>query len=385
MQEKKKILFLITKGNFGGAQRYVFDLATNLPKDKFEAAVACGTKDEDTLIKKLEEEKIRTIALKNSEREISAKSDFNSLLELIKLIKEEKPDVVHLNSSKIGFLGALAVFYLKIFSSGCKTKSVFTAHGWAFNEPSRSSLSKIIYYACHYLTVILADTTIAVSEKTKNDAGCFIFVKDKIRVIYNGISDFDLMSKGEARQTLAGEINSAEKIIIFSLSELHKNKGVDVALQAIALLPDKAREKIFYAVAGGGEEKENLEKLASELRISGIVRFLGFVPDAKKLISGADIFLMPSRTEAFPYAILEAGLAGAAMVATSVGGIPEVIRDMQNGILVHSRNPKEIAEAILYMLDHPEKQKEFGKEIKKTISNFFSLEKMVEETASLYK
>ena len=94
---------------------------------------------------------------------------------------------------------------------------------------------------------------------------------------------------------------------------------------------------------------------------------------------------MPSRTEAFPYAILEAGMAGLAIIATSVGGIPEVIKDMQNGILVHPCNPKEIAEAILYLLNHPDKQKEFGSEIKKLFQTFFSLEKMISETNHLYQ
>jgi glycosyltransferase involved in cell wall biosynthesis len=109
------------------------------------------------------------------------------------------------------------------------------------------------------------------------------------------------------------------------------------------------------------------------------------MPEAKKLLSGSDIFLLPSRTEAFPYVILEAGMAGLPIIATNVGGIPEVIHDMQNGILVHPRNSKEIAEAILYLLDHPKKQKEFGAEIHKTISNFFSLEKMLKETITLYQ
>ena len=138
-------------------------------------------------------------------------------------------------------------------------------------------------------------------------------------------------------------------------------------------------------MAGDGEEKENLNKLVFELGIENIVRFLGFVPDAKKLLSGADIFLLPSRTEAFPYSILEAGMAGLPVIATSVGGVSEMIHDMQNGILVHPQNPKEMAEAILYILDHEENRKEFGHEIKKTITNFFSLEKMLSETIKIYQ
>jgi hypothetical protein len=121
--------------------------------------------------------------------------------------------------------------------------------------------------------------------------------------------------------------------------------------------------------------KNNLEKLAKELNIENMLRFLGFVPDAKKLLSGADMFLLPSRTEAFPYTILEAGMAGVPIIATSVGGVPEVIHDMQNGILVHPQNPKEIAEAILYYIDHPEKQKEYRRWLTDEVRKIFKKER----------
>ena len=389
MSERKKILFCVTKGNFGGAQKYVYDLATNLSKAAFDIVVACGNKDGNALPQKLVEQNIRTIALENSEREINLKNDFKTFGELIKIIKEEKPDIVHLNSSKIGLLGSLAILYLRILNlfraSNFEFRicAVFTAHGWAFNEPGRSIVSKIIFYIGHYLTIIFCDTTIAVSEKAKRDVGWMPFVNGKIMFVYNGISEFDLLPKEEAREILVHGEQS--RTIIFSISELHKNKGVDVALRALAFLPKETRDKIIYAVAGDGEEKENLNKLVFELGIENIVRFLGFVPDAKKLLSGADIFLLPSRTEAFPYSILEAGMAGLPVIATSVGGVSEMIHDMQNGILVHPQNPKEMAEAILYILDHEENRKEFGHEIKKTITNFFSLEKMLSETIKIYQ
>lgn len=385
MQEKKKILYVITKGNFGGAQKYVYDLATNLPKDKFEVSVACG--QGELLIERLKDLNIRTIQIEGLEREINIKKDFKTFKDLIKIIKEERPNVVHFNSSKIGLLGSLVVLYFKILNlfrtSNFEFRALFTSHGWAFNEQNRSTLSKIIFYLGHYLTVLICDKTVAVSEKTKRDISFLPFIKNKIAVIHNGINNFETLPKDEARLILASKEN--EKIILFSLSELHNNKGIDIAIKALSLLPRVAREKIIYTIAGDGEERENLQKFVSSLGINESVRFLGFVADAKKLLSGADIFLFPSRTENLPFSILEAGNAGLPIISTSVGGIPEVIRDMQNGILVHAKNPKEIAEAILYCLDHPEKQKEFGQEIKKTVSNFFSLEKMLEETEKIYK
>lgn len=383
---RKKVLFFITKGNFGGAQRYVFDLATGLPKKDFEAVVACGTKEGRTLVDKLSEKNIRVIELESSEREINFSNDFKTLKELIKIIKEEKPNIVHFNSSKIGFLGSLAVLYFKILNlfriSDFGFNAYFTSHGWAFNEKIRSPYSRIIFYIAHYITVLLCDRTIAVSEKTKRDIAWLPFIKNKISVIHNGLTSFRPLTKKEARAVL-DPLNTGKKIFV-SISELHNNKGVDIALRAIKMLPQEKRERIVYSVVGEGEERSKLETMIEENELQETVNLLGFIIDAKKLLSGADIFLFPSRNENLPFAILEAGSLGLPIVSTSAGGIPEIIKDMKNGILVHPRNPKELSEAISYILDHPEKQKEFGSEIKKTVTDFFSLEKMLSETINLY-
>jgi glycosyltransferase involved in cell wall biosynthesis len=379
---KKKILYIITKGNFGGAQRYVYDLATNLPQNDFEAVVACGPSSanasagKEGLAEMLTKKGIRVLELTYAKRDINVLRDIRTFFEIKKLIEEEKPDVIHLNSSKIGGLGALAGRICGV------SKIIFTGHGWAFNE-ERSLPAKMVILFLHWVTVMLCHTTIAVSEKTMSSIGSLPFATNKIKVIYNGIKKFDTLPKEESRIILASK--ESDKTIIFSISELHRNKGVDIALRALSLLPKEIKEKIIYSVAGGGEERENLEKLAKELHIEELVRFLGFVQDAKKLLSGGDIFLLPSRTEAFPYVPLEAGLLGLPIIATSVGGVPEVIRDMQSGILVHPRNSKEIAEAVMYYLDHKDKAKEFGREIHKTISNFFTIEKMLKETIRLYQ
>lgn len=373
-QNRRKILYIITKGNFGGAQRYVYDLATHLPQDQFEVVVACG--EGETLKQKLTEKNIRVIDLPFSQRDISFLKDLKTFFDILKIIKQERPDIINLNSSKIGGLGALAGRLADV------PKIIFTAHGWAFNE-KRSVFSKSVIMFLHWTTVFLSHQTIAVSQKTKNDLTWLPFIKQKITVIHNGIENFKFISKEESRLKLAPQNES--KILIYSISEMHQNKGLDVALKALSLLPTNIKEQILYIVAGSGEEKEKLEKLAQELKITEVVRFLGFVDNAKQYLKGADIFLFPSRNENLPFAILEAGLAGLPIIATSVGGIPEIIADMQNGILIHPNKPKEIAEAILYYLDHPKKQKEFGAEIKKTVSNFFSLEKMLSKTIKTYE
>jgi glycosyltransferase involved in cell wall biosynthesis len=380
LNNKKKVLFAITKGNFGGAQRYVFDLATSLPSEKYEVTVICGKGG--LLIEKLKDLNVRAIEIEDLEREVQIGKDFKVLKKIISIIKKKRPDIIHLNSSKIGGVGAVAGRIASLFEKNYKPKIIFTAHNWGFNDKSRSAFEKLFYYISHWATVILCSKVIAVSEKTKKDISFLPFTKDKITIVYNGILEFETLPKEESRIIMAHK--DLEKIILYSISELHKNKGIDIALKALTLLPKEVRDKIIYTVAGDGEERENLEILLKDYNLENNVLFLGFIPDAKKLLSGSDIFLIPSRTEAFPYSVLEAGVAELPIIATSVGGIPEVIRDMQNGILIHPHNPKEIAEAILYILDHPEKQKNFGVEIKKTVKNFFSLDKMISETIRIY-
>jgi len=230
---------------------------------------------------------------------------------------------------------------------------------------------------------MLSHQTIAVSNKTKEGISWMPFIGGKIKTIHNGISDFEKTQRSEARTILAP--GRTEKILIYSISELHQNKGLDVGLRGIALLPEDIKQKILYCIAGSGEEESNLTKLTKDLHLENQVRFLGFKDNAKNILTGADIFLFPSRNENLPLAVLEAGLAELPTIATSVGGVPEIIEDMQNGILVPSQNPKEIAEAILYLLDHPEKQKEFGEAIKQTVQDSFSLEKMLDKTMKIYK
>jgi glycosyltransferase involved in cell wall biosynthesis len=384
---KNKVLILVTKGNFGGAQRYVFDLATHLPKKDFEVLVASG--EGESLGMKLSEKGVRSIDIESLGREVEAGRDFKAFKEIRALIKNESPDITHFNSSKMGLLGALAVISLQIeneFIHGKDhkvPKTIFTGHGWAHHEKQRSIFWRAAFYLLHYVTMLLCDETILVADMLKEDYRFMPFLKNKINVIHNGINSFRADAKEHARHEILGG-KQDKKHVLFSLSELHPNKGIDVAIKAISLLPQSVRDELYYAVAGSGEDKTKLENQIAELNLQNTVSLLGFIDNGKRLLSGADLFLLPSRKEAYPYALLEAGAIGLPIIATSVGGIPEIIHDMQNGILVHKENPRELAEAILYMLENKTKKREFGQEIKRTVQNFFSLENMLRDTMEVY-
>ena len=176
-QMKKKVLLVITKSNWGGAQRYVYDLAVNL-RDKFEMGVAFG--QEGLLAQKLRETHIAIFPIKAMQRNISITNDARSFFELLRLFKRERPDVVHLNSSKAGGVGALAARLAGV------PKIIFTAHGWPFWE-QRNPLSRGLIYLFSWLTALLAHHIIVVSDYDLKVAQKMPFIGGKTIRIYNGI------------------------------------------------------------------------------------------------------------------------------------------------------------------------------------------------------
>lgn len=377
---KKKLFICITKSDWGGAQKYVFDIATNTPRDQFDTTVVLG--EGGSLKKRLEDAGVKTILLKNSQRNINVKKEFGLLFELIKLFRKEKPDIVHLNSSKIGGVGALAARI-----SGIK-KIIFTAHGWAFNE-DRNFLSKILIKIFHSLTIVLCHKIISVSEITKKQIGPFF--SKKIIVIRNGIKNIDFTNKNLARDiflTKILQINprvstllSKNPVWIGTISELHTNKGLSFAIEAVS----KIKNNVVFIIIGEGEKRKELEEQIVKLGGTNKIFLIGHIDFASSYLKAFDIFTLSSITEALPYVLLEAGNASLPVIASNVGGITEIIENNKTGILVSPKNPEEIKNSMEYLIKNPEKSKLLADCLNKKVLNNFSQKMMLERTFALYK
>jgi len=374
---KIKILYIITKSNFGGAQKYVYDLARSLPQDQFEVIVALG--GSGVLAEKLANAHICTICIPSLHRDISFFKDLASFITLWKLFRKERPDVIHLNSAKASGLGALAGRLTSV------KKIVFTAHGWAFNE-DRSPFSRFLITILSWMTVLLAHETIAVSDAVKNDTGKWPFIKDKIATIKNGISSPQFTTCDDSRCKIASITNVTfleNAFIIGTVAELHKNKGLKYALNAFAKLAPK-NPLMFYVIFGEGEERARLQAIIKEHNLEQRVFLLGFVKNAVQYMPGFDCFLLPSIKEGLPYVLLEAGLAYRPVIATSVGGIPEIIEDIKTGLLIPPKDTPAIERAISWMISNPNERALLGKMLNAKIVESFSLEQMVDKTVALY-
>jgi len=300
-QGHRKVLYVITKSSWGGAQRYVYDLATNLPKDRFDVAVALG--GNGLLKKNLEEAGIRTITIGSLQRDVSLSKELSATQELVSIFKREKPEVVHLNSSKAGGLGALAARL-----AGVK-KIIFTVHGLPEDE-SRSPLSRWLIKLATRITFMFCTDVIAVSKNNFNRIH-----STKAHLIYNGIDLNMSFGSGEIIRTAF----PAGVKITGTVGELNKNKN-----QVVLIEEANGNPQMYVAIVGEGELRGSLEKKIKEYGLVERVKLFGYVP-ARDVLKGFDVFALPSIKEGLPYVLLEARRAELPIIANRVGGVPEIL------------------------------------------------------------
>ena len=376
-QNHKKILYIITKSNFGGAQKYVYELATEMRKLDYEVAVACGGNGE--LVEKLHQANIKTYEVNGFQRDISIFKEIKAFFSLIRIIHNFQPDIVHLNSAKAGGLGALTSRLLRV------PKIIFTVHGWSFLEP-RPRLWKILAWLGSYFTCLLAHKIITVSQhdfRHTNMPG----VQKKLTTIHTAIASYPLLPREEAREKLIGKTLTDQHLSnlwLVTIAELNNNKNHVTAIDAVAEYNSSHANKIFYTLIGSGELQNSLKEQVNLRGMTDYVLFLDYVENAKQYLLAFDIFLLPSKKEGLPYVLLEAGLAGLPCIASRDGGIPEVISDQESGLLIDPNNHMSIIEALTQLMNNPDERMAYSYNLADSIRNNFNLEQMVKSTEEIY-
>jgi glycosyltransferase involved in cell wall biosynthesis len=360
-----KILYLITKSNWGGAQKYVYDLATAFHARKCDVAVAFGGKGE--LYEKLHEAGIRTISLDSLQRDIHIGKELKSIVALYKILKEEKPEVLHLNSSKASGIGAFLGRVLGV------PRIVFTIHGAPFRE-DRSAVMRSILYIATWATCVLSHKVIAVSNRDAHDVGRMFFVRSKVSTIYSGIS-FDMEWKRTKEKSR--EVN------VLTVAELHPNKGYIYGLQAIDNLYKKG-VPLTYTIFGEGEDREKIEQFINDKGLQDVVSLRGHSTELYKEWCNYDLFLLPSIKEGLPYTLIEAGKAMLPVVSSVTGGIPEIIRHEETGLLVRPKDIDGISSAIERLATDRNFAKKLGINLHSHVVQNFSHSKMLAETGRVY-
>lgn len=389
---RKKILLCITKAMAGGAQKYVYDLATHLPPDQFDVAVVAGSPREadkaggkGPLFDMLQQRDIRTIPVATLKRDINPVHELQAFANLTRIFIREKPDIIHLNSSKMGSMGALAAWMSKLLTLNFKPRVVFTVHGWGFRE-DRNVLQRLAIFAVSWVSAFFHHHTIVINSSDHADANQFISRK-KISLIPLGISSSPSLSRKNARAFFNNDDNpiTDDTLLIGVTAELTKNKGLSYFVDAIAQVRTALPKKnIHCIIMGEGEQHPHLAERIKACRLNHHISLVGFIPNAHRYLPAFDLFALTSVKEGLPYAIMEAMAAELPVVASRVGGIPDLITHGKNGMLAPVKQVPVFAAHITHLLKSSDERRMLGLNAKQTIITHYNLDRMITSTANLY-
>lgn len=361
-----KMLLIITQAERGGAQHWAFDVVTHLKRDRFEIAVAAG--DDGPLLKNLAKKNIAVTALKNLTRNINPIKDVLAIWEIYLLIRKERPAILQLCSTKAGFLGAMAGRLAGV------PKIIYRIGGWSFNDP-RSTWQNKMFLWLEKLSAPLKDKVIVNSQKDFNQAlKLKICPRENLILLYNGIDPHATMTNHSSDKKIKNG-----PLIIGAIANFYPTKGLRYFIEAVAMLKTK-NYQLKTIIIGDGQERPLLESLIKKYKLENSVFLVGQKENPWEYLEkeGVDIFVIPSVKEGVPYVLLEAMARNLPIVATSVGGIPEIIKDGKSGLIIPPQNPTALAEAIQKLAGSFELREKLAQRARERV-NVFSLQKMMAE------
>lgn len=360
-----RIVFVVTRADeIGGAQIHVRDMSVALQRRGWDVTVISGSRG--VLSEDLERRGIAFRSLPRLVRAVRPLRDVRAALELRRHFRELKPDLISLHSSKAGVLGRLAGARLQI-------PVLFTAHGWGFSSSSRP-LTRTLLLSIDRWTTPLADGIIAVSEADRALAlRLHLAVPEQITTVHNGMPDVGLSLRARP---------DASPPHLVVVARFAPPKDHALLLRSLAGLTDLSWR---LSLVGDGPLLEPSRQLARKLGLATRTTFLGFQGDVANILADAQLFVLPSNSEAFPRSILEASRAGLPVVASDVGGVRESVEDAETGYVVPPGDIEALRTCLRTLMADPELRARMGAASRQRYERFFTLERMVRCTIRVYE
>jgi glycosyltransferase involved in cell wall biosynthesis len=376
-----KVIRIIARLNIGGASINSTLLTSGLDKERFESILLTGIigEGEGDMSYLAEQYGINPIIISELGREISWKSDLVALWKLIRLIRKEKPDIIHTHTAKAGTLGRIAGILTGV---PCK---VHTFHGHVFHSYFGTVKTKVFIW----IERILAGFTdrIIVISQLQYDELCHeikIAPPSKFSIIRLGFDLTEFLNSDVHRGKLRRELNISEDTLLVGIvGRLTAVKNHAMFLKSAKKVSEKIAN-VKFIVVGGGELEPEMKELAVSLEIKDKVIFLGWRRDMPAIYADMDLVVLSSLNEGTPVTLIEAMASGKAVVSTAVGGVPDIVHDCQTGILVPSGDDERFADAIVDLLEDAEKRKQFGELGRDFVSANYTKERLCADISGLY-
>jgi glycosyltransferase involved in cell wall biosynthesis len=356
-----RVLHVIARLNVGGTARYITRLAEELPKHKIETFVATGfvqgSEQEDPSAKNL-----KVIRIPSLGRQFNPIKDHFAFKQLLEVVKEVKPDIVHTHTFKAGYIGRIKTKEINR-AAGKQVKFVHTFHGHLFDDPEFSGIKSLIITSFERRFAKRTDAIVTVGAQVG---------KELLERNIGRPKQFTNIPPGVEPLKLP-KANPHAKVTIGWIARVTGVKNPLRALEIAKLFPGAQ-----FLIAGGGNLLEQVKAQAPKN-----TKVLGWT-DAAKLFAESDIILSTSENEGMPIALIEAQLASKPVVAPNVGGVAEVVLNNKTGF-VTKKNTQELAKALEKLIISKALRTAQGKAAKAHATKAFSVEKMIQAHVSLYK
>lgn len=301
----------------------------------------------------------------------------NAIAKLSGYLKKEKVDILHVHLFDPSVVGLLAGYL-----AGTKHR-VMTRHYSDYhtriNKNWHVRMDKLCNRLSHSIIGVSKHTSDHVTDVESAPAS-------KVITIYNGI-DFERVkvSSSDFETKIRNEFDAQDKTLILTTGRLHPEKGYEYLFPAIARIKTQTNKPFVWLIAGKGPFDGEFRRQVSALGCDDVVRFIGFRTDIPDLMSAADLFVLPSIAEAFGVVFAEALYLGTPIVATTTGGIPEVVTNGVDGILVAPENSVALADCVAELINDPEKLKSFKDKGRQKVIERFEFEEMTRKYEAVYE
>ena len=345
-----------------GVAAHVIQLVEGLPPDKFELNVACPR--ESTMWTELDGRDGVVLHRIRPHRH-PGPGDLATLATLMPLVR--RAELVHAHSSKAGFLARLAAL-----TAGRRQRCIFTPHGWSFW--AAEGAERRLYLGLERLAAHWCHSLVALSQ-AERAAGLAAGVgrEEQYRVIFNGV---DVERFATAPEPVPDRI-----VVVTRFAPPKRN---DLLVDAFSLIR-RTRPRAELHVVGDGPDRGTLERQIGELGLDGAVRLLGRRDDIPEILSRAACFVLASDYEGCPLAVIEAMAAGVPVVATGVGGVPELVADGESGLVVPPGAAPAFAAAVETVLSDQARARQMGAAGRVIARSRLSHERMISDVLRLYE
>ena len=384
-EQRVKILRVIARLNMGGPALHVAYLTAGLKKRGYDTTLVAGSlaRGEDSMAFVADELGVDVIRIDELGREISPLRDIAATLRLARLIRRERPQILHTHTAKAGAVGRAAAL---LAGSRRPPIVVHTFHGHVL----RGYFGVLRSLFFRFLERWLARSTtalVAVSPQVRDDLVALgVAPRDRFVVIRLGI---ELAERVAADRD--GRLQSrrylgipTDRFTVGWIGRMTAVKRTDDVLVAFKQLRDGGVDACLCMV-GDGPDREQLERRAHELGVVRDTLFLGYQDDVAPFYAAFDALVLPSGNEGTPVSAIEALAAGRPVVATRVGGVPDVVRDGKDGFLVEAGDTEELAERLARLARDPTLRERMGREGRARVLPRYAVERLVDDVDRLYR